>query len=812
MTSSASRLGTEDGARTSAVEDPGIREGAAFTASAGPLEATAPTRTIAAIASRRRYVIEVWIRVSAMSPREPRPEAGRLEPQQRERREKVLAQPQSAKVARTTNATVCKYGSLFLTADESGDIPVGDEDNGLGLYLEDCRYLDAYELRIEGIRPTALSSASGQGYEAIHHLANPVVGGRGRRKLPKDQLGITRHRVIRDRVLYEVIELHNYGGAALRFRLTITFGSAFHDVFRIRGFVQDEGTVRRPARRGDATVVLRYDGLDKVRRTTTIAFSPAPDRLRGEHAEFDVALDAGRLRTIAVTVTPREQDGKRRADERATRPQFEPKDLGEVLESDQREWVAGFASVHSSDELLDRVVERGLRDLRILRSERRGLHFVAAGIPWFATLFGRDSCIVGLQTLPFGPKLAAETLRLLAQLQATRVDAYRDAEPGKMLHELRTGELANAGLIPQSPAYYGSVDSTLLWMILLGQYVNWTGDLGLARDLRPNLDAAIEWSVRRGDHDGDGYIDYAGQFKGGLVNQGWKDSGTSIMNADGSLARPPIALVEVQAYAYRAWRSAARVLRLLGDDAKCKELMERAADLQQRFERDYWSDRLGCYVLALQKNGRPCEVVASNAGQVLWGGIASAGRAAMVARSLMAPDMFSGWGIRTLSARATAYNPLSYHCGSVWPHDSSLIVGGLRRYGHDDAAERVFGALYEAATGFRDQRMPELYCGYDRDPAEESPVEYPVAGSPQAWGAGALPYALWQILGLRARAREGKLLVDRPRLPRQVEWLEIHGLTLGSESADLRFERHRSGKVEVRALRGARGLSIERTG
>lgn len=746
------------------------------------------------------------------APRQRAPQ--RLGKAQGERRKKVLTQAHPAKVARTADAVVCKYGSVFFTSNESGDVPIGDEEHGLGLYLDDCRYLDGYELTIEDLRPTALSSSSGQGYETLHHLSNPdVPAERGRRGLPKDRIGIVRHRVARDDVLYEVVTLHNYGREKLSFRLRFRFASSFRDLFNIRGFVPDHGKTRRSERRGDDAVVLRYDGLDRKRRTTTIAFSPRPERLTGDHALFHVTLKKGEERKLAITITPREHDEHAaRHDESATEPHFRPDDLGAVLQSDQREWVEGFASVRSSDELLDRVMERALRDLRILRSERQGLHFVAAGVPWFATLFGRDSCIVGLQTLPFGPSLAAETLKLLASFQAKEVDAYRDAEPGKMLHELRTGELANADRIPQSPAYYGTVDATLLWLILLGQYVNWTGHLDLARELRVNLDAAVEWSTRWGDHDGDGYVDYAGRYEGGLVNQGWKDSGTSIVNDDGSLATPPIALCEVQAYAYRAWRSAARIYGVLGEDARREELMRRAADLQKRFERDYWSDRLGCYVLALQKKKRRCEVVASNTGQVLWGGIASSQHAARVAKRIMQPDMFSGWGIRTLSTTSADYNPLSYHLGSVWPHDTSLIVGGLRRYGHDDAAERIFAALYDAAASFRDQRVPELYCGYERDPAEASPVGYPVACSPQAWAAGALPYALWQILGLRARALEQKLVVDRPCLPRQVQWLEIHGLTLGDHTVDLRFERGASGEVEVRAIGGDKALSVERAG
>jgi glycogen debranching enzyme len=417
------------------------------------------------------------------------------------------------------------------------------------------------------------------------------------------------------------------------------------------------------------------------------------------------------------------------------------------------------------------------------------LHFFAAGIPWFATLFGRDAATVAIQTMPFGSNVAAETLRLLARYQATEVDPYRDAEPGRILHELRNGELAQMGAIPQSPAYYGTTDATLLFLILLAEYVSWSGDLRLAQTLRPHIDAALTWMERYADHDGDGYLDYVGQYGTGLINQGWKDAGNSIVNADGSLPEPPIALCEVQAYAFRAWLQTATILRALGDDARAGELETRAADLRQRFERDFWSEDLGCYVLALQRGGRPVAVASSNTGQVLWGGIASPERAARVARRLMQPDMFSGWGVRTLSRDAVAFNPVSYHLGSIWPHDNGLIVAGLRRYGLDEPALRIFEALVDAAGNFPAYRLPELYCGYDRREDDESPVRYPVACSPQAWAAGAIPHALWCLLGLRADATRGRLRAIRPRLPRFLDWLELANVPVGAACVDLRFER-----------------------
>ena len=374
--------------------------------------------------------------------------------------------------------------------------------------------------------------------------------------------------------------------------------------------------------------------------------------------------------------------------------------------------------------------------------------------------------------------------------QANAIDAYRDAEPGKILHELRTGELARLGAIPQSPAYYGSVDATLLFLILVAEYIAWSGDLALARALRPNVDAALDWIDRFADHDGDGYVDYTGRYAHGLVNQGWKDSGNAILDVDGALPEPPIALCEVQAYCYRAWRQTAVLLRALDDGARAEDLERRAAALRARFERDFWSEELGCYVLARQSGGRPVAQVASNAGQVLWGGIAAPARAARVAARLLADDMFSGRGIRTLSSASRAYNPISYHLGSVWPHDNALIAAGFCRYDQDGAALRVFDALYQAATAFRHYRLPELYAGYARSEAEARPVSYPVACSPQAWAAGAIPHALWNLLGLRAAALEHRLDIVRPRLPAWLDWLEIR---------DLRADGRAEVAAEVRA-------------
>ncbi|MGH7392083.1 MAG: amylo-alpha-1,6-glucosidase [Candidatus Rokuibacteriota bacterium] len=725
-------------------------------------------------------------------------------------KERILTQHDPAKVRRSADAIVLKSGSAFLLATEAGDVPF-ERPHAFGLFWNDCRFLDGYTLRVNDAEPTVLSGIGRRGYEAHHHLTNPEIRGReGVPAIPRHAVVIRRHRVIRGGVLHELITARNHGRAPASVRLELRFRATFEDLFIVKGFVSGpRGRLHDPDVRGGDEVRLAYEGRDGVARTTRLIFSPAPRSLAGDRAAVASELAPGQELSLAVTITPSESRGAS-AHRGEADPRTPPAVLTRWLERSESVWLQRSAKVRGSNPLFERVLRRALVDLGILRSSLDGQDYFAAGIPWFSTLFGRDSATVALQTLPYGPGMGRQTLRLLARYQATATDEYRDAAPGKILHELRHGELAGIGAIPQAPAYYGTVDATMLFLILLAEYVRWSGDLGLARELRGNVGAALEWMAGPADSDGDGYLDYRGRYANGLVNQGWKDSGNAVVNADGSLAEPPIALCEVQAYAYRAWRQTAWLLRRLGEREAADRLDERAAEFRQRMERDFWDEHLGCYVLALQKDGRPVAVVTSNAGQVLWGGAASPARAARVARRLLADDMFSGWGIRTLSSDAAAYNPVGYHLGSVWPHDNALIVSGLRRYGCDGAALRVFDAVFDAASRFRNYRLPELYCGQPRHDSPEQPVQYPVACSPQAWAAGAIPHALWNLLGLEADATEGRLRVRRPILPAWLEWVEVDDVTIGEARVDLRVQRAADGEVEVKASVRSGQLAVER--
>lgn len=725
-----------------------------------------------------------------------------LTPEEHRRKELILTQPEPTKMQESASATVLKQGSIFLLTTESGDIP-WEGPHALGLFYQDCRFLDGYSLEVNGQPLTVLSYIDDQGLETYHDLANPELPAHnGNASIAKNTIGVRRERYLQRGRLFEHLTLHNYGLRPARLEIVLRFRAEFEDLFVLKGFIKEAAGKLLPVEvRSGNVMVLGYLGADGLSRATAVAFGPPPHELEPGTAVYRYELAAGEKQTITIVITPFEwKDGQIDHLLYPTRPpRVNHEAARQWLERSQRIWLNGSTQVSSSNPLFDEVMRRALLDLRMLRTRLDGLHYFAAGIPWFATLFGRDASVVAIQTMPYGPNMARETLLLLARYQATRVDEYRDAEPGKILHEFRSGELAHRGAIPQSPAYYGSIDATLLFLVMMAEYVNWSGDLELARTLKPNIDAALGWIDDYADHDGDGYLDYVGAYETGLINQGWKDAGNSIVNADGSMVAPPVAVCEVQAYLYRAWRQIAVVLRELGEGGRAEELERRAGELRERFDRDYWSEELGCYVLALQEGGRRAEVVSSNSGQVLWGGIARPERAGRVVERLMQPDMFSGWGVRTLSSEARAYNPISYHLGSVWPHDNGLIIAGFCRYGYDEVALKIVDALFAAACNFPEYRMPELFCGYERR-GERYPVRYPVACSPQAWAAGAIPHALWNLLGLRANALRNTLRVVRPVLPVWLDALEMKGVQVGSSRVDLRFGRvGRNGAVEVDA-------------
>jgi glycogen debranching enzyme len=711
-----------------------------------------------------------------------------------ERKTHVLTQHTASLVRSIADAVVIKEGEPFFLCPPDGQIETGD-GHGFGLYQHDTRYLAGYELRIAGATPNPLAATALSGGHALIELTMPALELADGRTVGKERITVRwDRRLDGDRgELNDTIIFRNFDRDSARLPLRFAFAADFRDVFAIRGLLAEQaGTCREPAWDGER-LVFAYDGKDGIDRSVTVSFDRPVARHDGTTCELVIDLPARGQARLKVRIEIGEH-----ARAGATPIERRTGNVASTHRGGHRpdshasgsSWSGGGAwpvAVSTDSLSLHAVLSRSLDDLMTLRGRLDGQRYYSAGIPWFATLFGRDSLIAAYQTIAFDRDIAAETLRLLAGRQGSTHDDYRDEQPGKILHELRVGELARLAEIPQTP-YYGSIDSTLLFLIVLARHARWTGSLHLFTELRDNVERAFEWLDGDADPTGSGYVSYRSTTDRGLANQGWKDSGDAIVTADGQIATPPIALAEVQGYAYAARREIADLFERAGDADRAARLRAAADGLRERFERDFWSEELGSYVLALQGDGSPCAVVASNAGQVLWSGIAGPDRARAVATRLFADDMYTGWGIRTLSRDATAFNPIGYHLGTVWPHDNGLIAEGFRRYGLDDEAERLLVTLVEASTDFAQQRLPECFAGYDR--ADFGiPVRYPIACHPQAWTAGAIPHVVTSTLGLVPDGFGRRLRVHRPRLPSFLEHLELRGLRVADATVDLCFER-----------------------
>jgi glycogen debranching enzyme len=709
-----------------------------------------------------------------------------------------------ARTPSIANSLVLKDGDLFLLSEPSGDVPLG-RLHAAGLYYHDCRFLDGYELRVAGHPLEVLVSTAGRGYQSLVELTNPeLISPGGEVVAHLETIGVTWTRTLEGSApaLYDIIAIRNFGHRRVVLPLTLAFHAGFQDVFSVRSLdFEPLGTVRLPRAQGPR-LDLEYLGEDGIERRVAVVLAEPPERWDRTTAYFSVTLDPREQRDIslAISLSEAKEPG---IESRPRQPLTSHDTLLTRHTRSEEAWRSEHTTVRSSSPLLDAIMDRSFRDLYLLRSSLDGQEYFAAGVPWFATLFGRDSIISALQMLAFDAGIARQTLRVLSSLQGRVCDKRREEQPGKILHELRVGELARTGRVPHRP-YYGSIDATPLFLILVAEFFAWTGDRATIEHLRPHIDAAMAWL---GDNaDCNGYLTYTPTGDDGLFNQGWKDSDIGIPNSDGRPAQPPIALVEVQAYSYLARVRLAGMFQSLGEPELAEQLHQEAAALRRRFERDFWMESRGCYALALQKGGGQVAVCSSNAGHVLWTGIASKDRARRTRKRLMRPDMFSGWGVRTLSQGERAYSPVGYHVGTVWPHDNSLVLAGFRQYGFDQAALRIFSGMTEAAMHFELYRLPELFAGFSRADYEV-PVHYPLASKPQAWAAGAIPYMLTSLLGLRPETDAERLGVVRPVLPESVDWLELNGLWVGSRRADLRFERTRGG-VAVQVRRKDQPLEI----
>ena len=685
----------------------------------------------------------------------------------------------------------------FLVSDHLGNIPAGG-DGTLGLYHDDTRHLSLLDLRLNG-EPLSLLSSDDEGvYRTTALLSNPWLRN-GEGHIAPGSIGLLRSRVVSGGV-YEELILTNYGRAPLHLELSLDAAADFADLFQVRGFPLERSGMLQPPREEPRGLLLSYDGGDGVRRSTLVAFDIPPDEIlyttqeppgtagtarrafpsTGARLVWRLDLAPGDAQRLELAFTPSTgetavvDDGQRTHQTESYRQA-----------SSYQEWHIGATSVDTDNPDLNHLLARSALDLRALAGTYPTGRLPVAGIPWYAVPFGRDSLITALQTLSFRPELAKGTLRFLAAHQGTQDDPWRDVEPGKILHEMRFGELAGTRQIPHTP-YYGSVDATPLFVMLFARAIQWTGDRALYEELLPNVRRALEWVDSHGDLDGDGYLEYRTRSERGIGNQGWKDSGDSVLYPDGTQVEPPIALVEVQAYVHAAKSWLAAIVRRMGDALLADQLEGEAAALKERFNRDYWLEDAGYYTQALDSEKRPVHDATSNPGHALIGGIIPPDRAERVAARLLASDMASGWGVRTRAAVDPNYNPMSYHNGSVWPHDNSLIAYGMALSGQRDGANEVARQIFAAAPYYRLDRLPELYCGFGPDETGLGrPADYPVSCSPQAWAAGT-PYLLLEsILGLEPDALTNTLRID-PHLPPWLEHIEVRNLAVGESRLHLR--------------------------
>jgi glycogen debranching enzyme len=680
-----------------------------------------------------------------------------------------------------------KSGAVFVCARPDGDIRAAGA-SGEGLYAQDTRHLSELRVTVGGLPPVPLSSVMESGHYAVINATNPVLRSAVGIPVPQETLNVRRTVLIADRLFYRV-RLRNFDLKPVVTVVEVSLAADFADVFEVRGVGRGtNGRLLDPVRDGDR-VRFGYVAEDGQHRQTLVELEPSPARVRIDNGRvrvaWDVRLDSRESISLWITVTP---TGAAVGDAEPAAAQ-----AAATLDSGYAEWVGSCAQITTDNELFDRLIDASVRDLHALMMPVGANQLPAAGIPWYVAPFGRDSLLSACESLIVNPEVARGTLLVLAALQARADEAWRDAEPGKILHELRIGELARTGHIPHTP-YYGTADATPLFLMVAGGYYRWTLDLETMAKLLPAFDAALRWIDEWGDRDGDGFVEYERRAPAGLVNHGWKDSYDCIVHADGSLAGGPIALVEVQGYVYEAKLRIADVYDALGDARRAERLREEAAALRAAFNEAFWDEDQGFFALAL--DGRKAQVrsVTSNPAHCLYCGIVDDDKARLVAERLMAPDMFSGWGIRTLSSSSPAYNPMSYHNGSVWPHDNAIAAAGLKRYGFDAATDRIATGLFDVASTARDFRLPELFCGFQRD-GSRAIVAYPVACIPQAWAAAA-PFMLVQaVLGISAHAPQNRLTVDRPRLPEWLASAEIRDIRVGRSKVSLAFRDAGSGST-----------------
>ena len=685
-------------------------------------------------------------------------------------------------------ARVLKYGKMFAVFDRYGDIePLGMGEQGI--FFHGTRFLSQLLLSLWSAPPLLLSSTvKPDNLVFTADLANVDVSEGAEVVVERGTIHILRSKFLWRSVCYEEFRIVNYGLAAVDIPLQLAIGADFADIFEVRGTRRQSRGQRLEDRIGKDWILLSYEGLDNVVRRTRVQCQPSPVQISSSELGFEVSLRPKQSVLLHVTV--------------ACDPPARESSIGYsramvAAESEVKAASANLCAISSSNERFNRWIRRSTADVEMMILGNPEHDYPYAGVPWFSTIFGRDGIITALEMLWVNPGIAKGVLQYLASTQATELHPEIEAEPGKILHEMRKGEMAALGEVPFG-RYYGTVDATPLFILLAGAYYDHSGDLDFARSLWPHIDLALHWIDNFGDVDGDGFVEYARHGSKGLIQQGWKDSHDSIFHADGNIAEPPIALCEVQGYVYAAKRAAAGISRRLGDSQRADALETEAAVIQTKFEDAFWCEHLSTFALALDGHKKPCQVRASNAGHCLFSEIASPEKAQRVAHTLVTRDFFTGWGIRTVGSEEARYNPLSYHNGSVWPHDNALIASGMAKYGLRELAGQILMSLLDASSAVDLHRLPELFCGLNRRPGE-GPTLYPVACSPQAWAAAAVFLVLQACLGLSIDGCKKHVVFDQPYLPEGIPQLRIENLRIDRGRTDLLLERN-AGTVQIEVL------------
>jgi glycogen debranching enzyme len=695
---------------------------------------------------------------------------------------------------------VLKQGDTFAVFDRFGDIETFGTGE-LGLYYQDTRFLSRLTLNLGKHRPLLLSSTVREDNAVMAvDATNPDAWRDSEIVIPRGTVHVFRSKILWEKTCHERLRIHNYGRAAVDVSFAIEFDADFADIFELRGMKRERRGRRMETQVTKDGLVLAYEGLDNRIRRTRIVFDPPPTRLNESVATFQIRLESGKDASYRHAIAC-EVDGDSPAE---IQPCYEKvvDEAATALEGLR----AREPQIFTGNEQFNDWINRSLADLHMMLTETPYGLYPYAGVPWFSTVFGRDGIITALQCLWFDPSIARGVLAYLAATQADAHSPEQDAEPGKVVHEMRADEMAMLGEVPFK-RYYGSIDATPLFIMLAGAYHERTSDRAFVESIWPNIERALEWIDRYGDSDGDGFVEYARKAKHGLIHQGWKDSDDAVFHKDGTLAEGPIALCEVQGYVYAAKTAASELAKILGNAARARELSQQAQTLRRGFEQAFWCDDLSTYAIALDGSKQPCRVRTSNAGHCLFAGIATREHARRVATTLTEETSFSGWGIRTVASSEARYNPMSYHNGSVWPHDNALIAAGFGRYGFKESAGMVLAGLLDASLFFDLHRLPELFCGFPRR-VGESPTLYPVACAPQAWAAGAVFLLVEACLGLSVSAPKQTLVFTKPVLPAFLPKVSIRDLKVGDARVDLLLTRHDEGDVGVNVFRRDGALEV----